>query len=78
MSAALILSASIDRAGSASVMGAFGRVLGQAGGAALVASVFRLFSDAPSQAALYVAAGIALVAVAASLGRGMNRASGSA
>ena len=69
-SRAIITSAPIDRAGSASVMGATGRVMGQAIGAAIVASLFRMIGDDARQTALMVGAVIALVAIVASAARG--------
>lgn len=73
-SRALITSVPVDRSGSASVMGATGRVLGQAAGAAVVASLFRLAPDHGRTLTLLVATGVALVAMLASLGRGVRNA----
>ena len=55
-------------------MGAAGRVLGQAAGAALVASLFRLAPDQGRMLTLLVAAGVALTAMFASAGRGVRNA----
>lgn len=71
-SRAMITSAPIARAGSASVMGATGRVLGQATGAALVATIFRVLPEDGRVVALAVAALVALIAMAASLARGVR------
>jgi len=73
-SRALITSVPVDRSGSASVMGATGRVLGQAAGAAMVASLFRLAPEQGRTLTLLVAAGIALAAMLASAGRGVRNA----
>jgi DHA2 family multidrug resistance protein-like MFS transporter len=66
------MSAPIHRAGSASTMGATGRLLGQASGAALVASLFRLLPDDARQASLLLAALIAVSALVASAARGFR------
>jgi len=71
-SRAIITSVAAVRAGSASVMGAAGRVTGQACGAALVACLFRFLPETGRSIALCAAAAIALGAAFASLGRGMN------
>jgi DHA2 family multidrug resistance protein-like MFS transporter len=71
-SRAIVTSVAPERAGSASVMGAAGRVTGQALGAAFVACLFRLLAADARYVALWSAAGIALLAAAASFGRGMN------
>lgn len=69
-SRAMITSAPRARSGSASVMGATGRVLGQTIGAALVASLFEVFGASGPSAALTVAVAIAMLAAVASLFRG--------
>ncbi len=71
-SRAMITSAPIARAGSASVMGATGRVVGQAVGAAAVASVFRLLPDHGRVVALGIAAAVAVIAMVVSLARGVG------
>jgi DHA2 family multidrug resistance protein-like MFS transporter len=71
-SRAMISSVPKERSGSASVMGASGRVLGQAIGAALVASMFRLFPETGTTVSLLVAAVIALAAMIASVSRGVR------
>lgn len=68
----LIASAPLGRSGSASVMGATARVLGQASGAATVASIYRLLLAEGRVMTLLIAAGIALAGTAASLARGMR------
>lgn len=77
-SRALITSAPLGRSGSASVMGAAARVLGQASGAALVASIFRLIPAGATSVALLIAAAIAIAGGFASLGRGMRAAEAAA
>lgn len=72
-SRAIITSVASERTGTASVMGALGRVCGQAGGAALVASLFHLFPQSGRFAALWCAFLIAILAATASFSRGMNR-----
>jgi DHA2 family multidrug resistance protein-like MFS transporter len=66
----LITSAPQTRLGSASVMGATARVMGQALGAAVAALLFRLLPEDGRIAGLCVAAGFAGVGIALSLGRG--------
>ncbi|MBJ7439516.1 MAG: MFS transporter [Sphingopyxis sp.] len=69
-SKALISSAPYIRVGSASVMGASARVMGQAVGAAVAALLFRLLPGDGRSAALLVAAGFAAAGIALSLARG--------
>lgn len=66
----LLTSAPAARLGSASVMGATARVMGQAVGAAVAALLFRQLPDAGRSAALYVAAALALTGTALSVRRG--------
>lgn len=72
-SRAVMMSAPIDRSGSASVMAASSRILGQAIGAALVASLFRMLGMHGGVATLMMAAAIALLAMIASLSRGASQ-----
>lgn len=76
-SRAMITSAPRERAGSASVMGATGRVLGQAVGAALIAALFRTFPATGSTIALLAAVGITLAAAMFSAIRGQPTATSS-
>lgn len=69
-SKALILAAPAVRVGSASVMGASARVMGQAVGAAIAALLFRLLPDSGRAAALLAAAVLAASGIALSLARG--------
>ena len=66
----LITSAPSARLGSASVMGASARVMGQAAGAAVAALLFRLLPDDGRTVAMFVAAGFAALGIALSLARG--------
>jgi DHA2 family multidrug resistance protein-like MFS transporter len=66
----LITSAPPARLGSASVMGATARVMGQAAGAAITALLFRLLPADGRVAGLLVAAGFAAAGILLSLGRG--------
>jgi MFS transporter, DHA2 family, multidrug resistance protein len=69
-SRAVMMSAPIERSGSASVMAASSRVLGQAIGAALVASLFRITGVHGTAITLTMAGAIALLAMLASMSRG--------
>ena len=73
-SRAIVTSVPADRTGGASVMGAMGRVTGQATGSALVACLFRLLDSDARHVAMWSAAVIAIVAAIASFSRGMNSA----
>ena len=66
----LMMSAPAGRLGSASVMGASARVMGQAVGAAAAALLFRLVPDDGRSGALLVAAAFAAAGIALSLVRG--------
>ncbi len=66
----LLNAAPLARLGSASVMGATARVMGQATGAALAALLFRLMPADGRTAALYAAAALAALGVLLSLSRG--------
>jgi DHA2 family multidrug resistance protein-like MFS transporter len=66
----LITSAQPARLGSASVMGATARVMGQAVGAAVAALLFRLLPEDGRTVTLFVAAGFAATGILLSLGRG--------
>jgi DHA2 family multidrug resistance protein-like MFS transporter len=66
----LITSAPPTRLGSASVMGATARVMGQASGAAVAALLFRLLPQEGRTAGLLVAAGFAAAGILLSLSRG--------
>lgn len=59
---ALVTTVPLALTPTASVTGALGRVLGQAGGAALVALAFRIWPDQRAIVALLLASGIALLA----------------
>jgi DHA2 family multidrug resistance protein-like MFS transporter len=75
----MMLSAPDGRLGSASVMGASARVMGQAIGAAVAAMLFRMLPDDGRVGALGVAALFAVAGVGFSLGRdwfGVGRAEG--
>jgi DHA2 family multidrug resistance protein-like MFS transporter len=69
----LITSAPAARLGSASVMGASARVMGQAAGAAVAALLFRLLPDDGRGTALVIAAAFAASGIALSLARGRQR-----
>ncbi|MDB5704454.1 MAG: hypothetical protein JWN66_1570 [Sphingomonas bacterium] len=69
-SKAVILASPIERSGSASVMGATARVLGQASGAAVAALMFRLLPAEGRTVALLVAALFAAIGIVTSLARG--------
>ncbi len=69
-SKALMLAAPEGRTGSASVMGASARVMGQAVGAAAAAFLFRLLPESGRTAALLLAALLAASGIALSLARG--------
>ena len=69
-SKAVILASLIERSGSASVMGATARVLGQASGAAVAALMFRLLPAEGRTVALLVAVLFAAIGIVTSLSRG--------